>query len=165
MIPSTATLPRPEPRTQRWKEDVAAAHWSTTVIWAKSHFTLGRADYQRQFEPIWYGWPQGAQRHWAGGRDQGDVWSIPRPAVSPLHPTQKPLELVERAIANSSRAGDRVLDPFCGAGTTLIACERTGRRGIGIEIDPRYVAAAIARWEMFTGEAAVSLDHEGASDG
>ena len=136
----------------------AGAHWSDTIIWAKDRFTLGRADYQRQYEPIWYGWPEGRQRQWQGGRDQGDVWSIPRPAASPLHPTQKPLALVERAIEHPSPPGATVLDPFCGAGTTLIACERTGRRGIGIEIDPRYVAATIARWEAFTGAAAVRLE-------
>ena len=113
--------------------------------------------------PVWYGWPDGSQRHWAGGRDQGDVWPIPRPAASPLHPTQKPLALVERAITNSSPPGATVLDPFCGTGTTLIACERSGRRGVGVEIDPRYVAATIARWEAFTGAAAVPLERgEGA---
>ena len=143
----------------------AGAHWSDTIIWAKDRFTLGRADYQRQYEPIWYGWPAGRQRQWQGGRDQGHVWPIPRPAASPLHPTQKPLALVERAITNSSPPGATVLDPFCGAGTTLIACERTGRRGIGIEIDPRYVAATIARWEAFTGEAGVPLKPVGAPDG
>ena len=141
----------------------AGAHWSDTIVWAKDRFTLGRADYQRQYEPIWYGWPAGTQRQWHGGRDQGDVWRIPRPGASPLHPTQKPLALVERAIENSSTPGATVLDPFCGAGTTLIACERTGRRGVGIEIDPRYVAATIARWEAFTGAAAVPLERgEGA---
>ena len=143
----------------------AGAHWSDTIIWAKDRFTLGRADYQRQYEPIWYGWPEGSQRHWQGSRDQGDVWQIPRPAASPLHPTQKPLALVERAIANSSTPGATVLDPFCGAGTTLIACERTGRRAVGVEIDPRYVAATIARWEAFTGAAAVPLEPRGATDG
>ena len=143
----------------------AGAHWSDTIIWAKDRFTLGRADYQRQYEPIWYGWPAGRQRHWAGGRDLGDVWPIPRPAASPLHPTQKPLALVERAIAHSSPPGATVLDPFCGAGTTLIACERTGRRGVGVEIDPRYVAATIARWEAFTGAAAVPLEPREAADG
>ena len=143
----------------------AGAHWSDTIIWAKDRFTLGRADYQHQYEPIWYGWPDGSQRHWAGGRDQGDVWQIPRPDASPLHPTQKPLELVERAIENSSTPGDTVLDPFCGAGTTLIACERTGRRGVGVEIDPRYVAATIARWEAFTGTAAVPLEAVEAAGG
>ena len=143
----------------------AGAHWSDTIIWAKDRFTLGRADYQRQYEPIWYGWPQGTTRQWQGGRDQSDVWSIPRPAASPLHPTQKPLALVERAIANSSTPGATVLDPFCGAGTTLIACERTGRRAVGVEIDPRYVAATIARWEAFTGAAAVPLEPREATDG
>ena len=142
----------------------AGAHWSDTIIWFKDRFTLGRADYQRSYEPIWYGWPAGRQRQWHGGRDQGDVWPIPRPAASPLHPTQKPLALVERAIENSSPPGAVVLDPFCGAGTTLIACERTGRCGVGIEIDPRYVAATIARWEAFSGEAAVPLDPGEATD-
>ena len=78
------------------------AHWSDTIIWAKDRFTLGRADYQRQYEPIWYGWPDGSQRHWAGGRDQGDVWPIPRPAASPLHPTQKPLASGEPDGAGTS---------------------------------------------------------------
>ena len=142
----------------------AGAHWSDTIIWAKDRFTLGRADYQRQYEPIWYGWSTSAPRQWHGGRDQGDVWPIPRPDASPLHPTQKPLALVERAIENSSPPGATVLDPFCGAGTTLIACERTGRRGIGVEIDPRYVAATIARWEAFAGAAAVPLDPGEAAD-
>ena len=142
----------------------AGAHWADTITWAKDRFTLGRADYQRQYEPVWYGWAAGRQRHWQGGRDQGDVWPIPRPAASPLHPTEKPLALVERAIANSSPPGAVVLDPFCGAGTTLIACERMGRRGVGVEIDPRYVAATIARWEAFSGEAAVPLDPGEAAD-
>ena len=96
---------------------------------------------------------------------RGDVWSIPRPAASPLHPTQKPLALVERAIAHSSPPGAVVLDLFCGAGTTLIACERTGRRGVGVELDPRYVAATIARWEAFTSAAAVPLEAGGSPDG
>ena len=133
----------------------AGAHWSDTIIWNKGQFTLGRADYQRQYEPIWYGWPEGVKRHWNGGRDQADVWSIPRPQDSPLHPTSKPLALVERAIENSSRPGDTVLDLFLGSGTTLIACERSGRVARTIEIDPRYVLTAIRRWEAHSGEKAV----------
>lgn len=131
------------------------AHWSDTIIWAKETFTLGRADYQHQYEPIWYGWRNGAKRHWCGDRDQGDVWSFPKPVVSELHPAQKPLALLERAIRNSTRPGDRVLDPFLGSGSTLIAAERTGRTCIGIEIDPANVDLAIARWESFTGGTAV----------
>ena len=133
-------------------------HWSDTIIWAKDRFVLGRADYQRAYEPIWYGWREGAEHHWCGDRDQGDVWNIDRPSESPLHPTMKPLALVERAIANSSRDGDLVLDLFLGSGTTLIAAERTGRVCAGIELDPVYVDVAVARWERFSGQIAVRVD-------
>jgi DNA modification methylase len=132
----------------------SGGHWSDTIIWAKDRFVLGRADYQRQYEPVWYGWREGASHHWCGDRDQGDVWNIPRPADSELHPTMKPLELVERAIANSSRSGDTVLDLFLGSGTTLIAAERTGRVCYAMELEPAYVDVAIRRWEAFTGERA-----------
>ena len=126
-------------------------HWSDTIIWVKDRFVLGRADYQRQYEPLWYGWRDGARRHRCGDRKQGDVWTIPRPAESELHPTMKPLELVERAIENSSRTGEVVLDLFLGSGTTVIAAERTGRVCYGMELDPHYCRVAIARWEVFTG--------------
>jgi DNA modification methylase len=132
-------------------------HWSDTIIWAKDRFVLGRADYQRQYEPIWYGWREGAGHHWCGDRDQGDVWTIPRPAESELHPTMKPLALVERAIENSSRRGDPVLDLFLGSGTTVIAAERTGRACYGMELDPHYCRIVIARWEAFTGVKATKL--------
>jgi DNA modification methylase len=126
-------------------------HWSDTIIWAKDRFVLGRADYQRQYEPIWYGWGEGASHHWCGDRDQGDVWTIPRPAESELHPTMKPLALLERAIENSSQQGDLVLDLFLGSGTTVIAAERTGRLCYGMELDPHYCRIVIARWEAFSG--------------
>jgi len=86
-------------------------HWSDTIIWHKDRFVLGRAAYQRAYEPIWFGWREGASHHWCGDRDQDDVWEISRPGDSPLHPTMKPLPLMERAIANSSTEGDLVLDP------------------------------------------------------
>lgn len=130
-------------------------HWSTFIIWAKNTFTLGRADYQRQYEPILYGWPEGATRHWCGDRDQGDVWSIKKPQKNDLHPTMKPVELVERAIRNSSRPGDVVLDPFGGSGTTLIAAEKSGRIARLIELDPKYVDVIVRRWEEFTGKQAI----------
>ena len=126
-------------------------HWSDYIIWIKDHFVLGRADYQRAYEPIWYGWREGVKRVWNGGRDQDDVWRIDRPSESPLHPTMKPLPLIERAIHNSSESGALVLDPFMGSGSTLIACERTGRLSAGIELDPRYCDVIVARWEAFTG--------------
>jgi DNA modification methylase len=132
----------------------AGGHWSDTIVWAKDRFVLGRADYQRQYEPIWYGWREGAGHHWCGDRDQGDVWSIPRPAESELHPTMKPLALVERAIENSSRAGDVILDLFLGSGTSVIAAERTGRICYGMELDPHYCRIVLARWESFSGRKA-----------
>ncbi|WP_042570449.1 DNA modification methylase, partial [Ralstonia solanacearum] len=132
----------------------AGGRWSTFIIWAKNTFTLGRADYQRQYEPILYGWAEGAQRHWCGDRDQGDVWQINKPARNDLHPTMKPVELVERAIRNSSRPGDVVLDAFGGSGTTLIAAEKAGRSARLIELDPKYVDVIVRRWQDWTGELA-----------
>ena len=132
----------------------AGGHWSTFIIWAKNTFTLGRADYQRQYEPILYGWPEGVQRHWCGDRDQGDVWQIKKPQKNDLHPTMKPVELVERAIRNSSRPGNVVLDPFGGSGTTLIAAEKSGRLARLIELDPKYVDVIVRRWQDWTGKRA-----------
>ncbi|TDQ41877.1 site-specific DNA-methyltransferase [Tepidicella xavieri] len=143
----------------------AGGHWSTFIIWAKHTFTLGRSDYQRQYEPILYGWPEGAQRHWCGDRDQGDVWNIKKPQKNDLHPTMKPVELVERAIRNSSRPGNVVLDPFGGSGTTLIAAEKSGRSARLIELDPKYVDVIVRRWQDWTGRQAtreadgVAFDH------
>jgi len=132
----------------------AGGKWSTFIIWAKNTFTLGRADYQRQYEPILYGWKEGSQHYWCGARDQGDVWFIDKPRVNDLHPTMKPVELVERAITNSSKSRDIVLDLFGGSGSTLIACEKTGRHARLMELDPKYVDVIIQRWQDFTGQKA-----------
>lgn len=129
----------------------AGGKWSTFVIWAKNTFTLGRADYQRQYEPILYGWKDGADHYWCGARDQGDVWFVDKPHKNDLHPTMKPVALVERAIRNSSKSRDIVLDPFGGSGTTMIACENTGRRARLIELDPKYVDVIVTRWQSLTG--------------
>ena len=133
-------------------------HWSDTIVWAKDRFVLGRADYQRAYEPIWYGWREGSAHRWCGDRDQADVWEIARPAEAPLHPTMKPLALMERAISNSSRSGDLVADLFAGSGSTLIAAERTGRRCAALELDPIYADVIIARWESFSGGKAGRID-------
>ena len=142
----------------------AGGKWSTFVIWAKHTFTLGRADYQRQYEPILYGWPSGHDRYWCGARDQGDVWFIDKPARNDLHPTMKPVALVERAVRNSSKSRDIVLDPFGGSGSTLIACEKTGRQARLVELDPKYCDVIVQRWQDWTGEAAV-LEGAGRSFG
>ena len=132
----------------------AGGKWSTFVIWAKNTFTMGRADYQRQYEPILYGWKDGSDHFWCGARDQGDVWQIKKPHKNDLHPTMKPVELVERAVRNSSKTRDLVLDPFGGSGTTVIACEKSGRRARLIELDPKYVDVIVKRWQEFSGKQA-----------
>ena len=133
----------------------AGAHWSDTIVWVKDRFVLGRSDYQHGYEVLWYGWPEGSARQFRGGRDQSDVWEIPRPEESPLHPTMKPLALVERAIENSSSPGDVVLDLFAGSGSTIIAAERTGRSSFALELDEHFASLAIVRWEHFTGRQAI----------
>ena len=140
----------------------AGGRWSTFLIWAKNTFTLGRADYQRQYEPILYGWKDGAEHYWCGARDQGDVWFFDKPARNDLHPTMKPVALVERAVGNSSKSRDIVLDPFGGSGSTLIACEKTGRQARLVELDPKYVDTIIRRFQDYAGKAAV-LDGDGRS--
>ena len=140
----------------------AGGYWSTFVIWAKHHFTLGRSDYQRQYEPILYGWRKGVDHFWCGARDQGDIWFIKRPASSQEHPTMKPVELVERAIRNSSKTRDTILDPFGGSGTTVIACEKSGRQARLIELEPKYCDVIVRRWQAYSGREA-KLESDGRS--
>src|ERR1700733_10853011 len=133
----------------------AGGHWSTFIIWGKSTFTLGRSDYQRQYEPILYGWREGGSHYWCGARDQGDLWLFDKPRANVLHPTMTRVELIERAVLNSSRRGGIVLDPFAGSGSTLIACEKTGRSARLIEFEPRYCDVIILRWQEFTEQDAI----------
>lgn len=130
----------------------AGGHWSTFIIWAKNVFTMGRADYQRQYEPMLYGWREGTDHFWCGARDQGDVWFVKKPVKNDLHPTQKPVELIERAIRNSSKTQDTILDPFAGSGSTLIACERTGRYARLIELEPLYCDVIARRYVAYGGK-------------
>ncbi len=151
-------------------EDVA---WTLhqTIVWVKDRFVLGRSDFHYQHEGlltgvigegeadlIAYGWTDGAAHLFTGNRRQSTVWDIPRPSASREHPTMKPIELVARSIEFSSHSGDRVYDPFAGSGSTIISAEQTRRRCYAMEIDPRYVAVAIKRWETFTGQVAVRQD-------
>jgi len=113
---------------------------------------MSRKDYHTKYEPVWYGWKDDAPRvARVSDRDQSDVWDIPRPSKSDDHPTMKPVELVVRSLQNSSKRGDTVYEPFSGSGTTLIACEQTGRKCRAIELSPGYVAVAIQRWVDKTG--------------
>ena len=136
----------------------AGGKWSTFIIWAKNTFTLGRADYQRQYEPILYGWVSDKPHYWCGDRNQSDIWEYNKPQHNDLHPTMKPVELVERAINNSSKVGEIVLDGFGGSGSTLIACEKTGRVARLMELDPKYCDVIVKRWEDWTGKKAVLLE-------
>jgi DNA modification methylase len=138
----------------------AGGHWSTFIIWAKNTFTMGRADYQRQYEPMLYGWKEGTTHFWCGARDQGDVWFIKKPHVNDLHPTTKPVELIERALLNSSKTRDTVLDPFAGSGSTLIACEKTGRQARLLELEPHYCDVMVQRYLEYGGKDA-TLEGDG----
>ena len=130
-------------------------HHSATIVWNKSSFVMGRRDYHSKYEPILYGWKEGNHRFWCGDRTQSDVWDVDKPNKNDLHPTMKPIELMTQALQNSTKEGDLVLDIFGGSGSTLIACEKIGRRCRIIEIDPRYCEVIIKRWEQFTGQKAV----------
>ena len=119
------------------------------LVWAKDRFSLGRSHYHYRHEHIFYGWRGNSS--WNGSRTEDSVWECQRPNASPEHPTMKPVELCERAIENSSKTGDIVVDPFLGSGTTLIAAEKLGRVCYGMEIHPPYCAVTLQRYLDFTG--------------
>lgn len=119
------------------------------LIWNKNVFVLGRQDYQWKHEPILYGWKSGGAHAWYGDRSQTTVLEFNRPARSAEHPTMKPVDLLVYLIKNSSKRGDAVLDTFAGSGSTVIACEQTGRAARAMEIDPRFVDVIRQRWAEF----------------
>ncbi len=128
----------------------AGFHWSSTIIWVKDVLVISRKDYHTQYEPLWYGWRDGAARlKPLEDRKQSDVWEIPRPKRSDLHPTTKPVELIVRAIRNSSNRNDIVVDLFGGSGSTLIAAEQTGRKAFLMELDEKYCDVIRKRWAEF----------------
>ena len=133
-------------------------HWASFVIWHKDLFVMGMQDYQRQYEPLLYGWKEGGKHHWCGDRNQSDVWDVKRPRSSPEHPTMKPIALCERAINNSSLVGNIVLDTFGGSGSTLIAAEKLGRKCYMSELEEHYCDVIIKRWEEYTGKKAIKID-------
>jgi len=132
----------------------AGLHHSMNIIWKKDSLVLGRSDYHYIHEPIFYGWFQGEKHIYYGDRKQQSVWEIKRPKRSDLHPTMKPIELIEKALANSSKNEDIVYEPFSGSGSTLIASEKTNRICYGLELDEKYCDVIIKRWQDFTGNQA-----------
>jgi DNA modification methylase len=130
------------------------------IIWAKNTFAWGFGRYKFQHEPIFYCHVAGETDPWYGDKSQSTLWQENKPAANRLHPTMKPVELVERALVNSSKAGDICGDFCAGAGSTLIACERRGRKARLIEIDPKYAQVIIVRWQQYSGKSA-TLDGDG----
>lgn len=129
-------------------------YFSQLLVWVKNNHVLGRTDYANRHELIFYGWKG---KHKFYGDFDTTVWEIDKPLSNDLHPTMKPLELIQHAIKNSSRENDIVYDPFLGSGSTLIACEQTNRICYGMEIDEHYCSVIIKRWEEYTGQKAVKL--------
>jgi DNA modification methylase len=130
-------------------------YYSQAIIWVKEHPVLTRKDFMGNHEWCFYGWREGAGHHFFGPNNATDVWSVKKvnPA-SMIHLTEKPVELAVRAIEYSSRAGENVADFFGGSGSTLIACEKTGRRCFTMELDALYADVIVQRWEQFTGKKA-----------
>jgi DNA modification methylase len=121
------------------------------LIWVKNSMVMGRQDYHLQHEPILYGWKEGAAHFWYTDRKQTTIWNFDRPSRSEEHPTMKPVNLLKYAITNSSKGKDLVIDPFGGSGSTLIACEATGRIARTMEIDPKYCDVIVDRFVKFSG--------------
>lgn len=123
------------------------------IIWDKGNHTLSNSDYMSMYEPMFYGWVK--DHNFYGGNNGMDIWRIERTKKNDLHPTMKPLALVEKAIGDGSKTKDVVLDLFGGSGTTLIACEKTGRKARLMELDPKYCDVIVKRWQEFTGKDAI----------
>ncbi len=121
------------------------------LVWVKNSLVLGRQDYHWRHEPILYGWKEGAAHYFVDDRTQDTVWEYDKPRVADLHPTMKPLELVGRAIKNSSKKGERVLDLFGGSGSTLIASEQAERKAMLMELDEKYADVIVKRYIRFKG--------------
>ena len=124
------------------------------LIWNKDVFVLSRQDYQWKHEPCLYGWKPGAAHKWCSDRSQTTVIDCPRPKANRDHPTMKPIPLFDYLIRNSTDVGDTVYDPFCGSGTTLLACEQANRKCVAVELSPRYCDVILRRWETLTGRKA-----------
>lgn len=145
--------------SQQFRRAMKDGGWSIRqcLIWVKNTFVMGRQDYQWQHEPILYGWKEGKAHSWYGGRKQGTVWLIDKPVRNGVHPTMKPIAVCAKAIQNSSKPDEVVLDAFGGSGSTLIACEEIGRKCYSIEYDPVYCDVIIKRWEEHTEKRAKKI--------
>ena len=126
------------------------------LVWVKNNGAGALfAQYKHWYEPCFYAFKKGRAPRWHGPTNERTVWEHDKPTVNDLHPTMKPVALIERSIENATELGQLVVDPFLGSGTAIIAAERTGRRCFGFDLDARYCDVIIARWEQFTGETAI----------
>lgn len=129
---------------------------ASVITWTKESFAPGFGDFNEQAEFCLYGWKGGARHRWYGPKSASTVWDVSRDRAGVgAHPTQKPLELIERSIRYSSKRDEIVYDPFLGSGTTLIGAARLGRRCFGLEIDPRYCDLIVRRYISLAGRGAV----------
>ncbi|CAK0772824.1 Methyltransferase (modular protein) [Gammaproteobacteria bacterium] len=130
------------------------------IIWNKNVHALSRSDYHWKHEPCWYAAKPNGDRNWKGGRTQMTVWDIKSVIFEKdgggktSHPTQKPVEIYTRALEHHTNQGEYVYEPFGGSGTSIIACEKLGRRSLAIELDPKYCDVIVKRWQDFTGKQA-----------
>lgn len=124
------------------------------LIWNKDSFVMGRQDYHWKHEPCLYGWKNGDGHIWYGDRKQSTIIECKKPKSNNLHPTMKPVELMEYQVKNSTKGMDIILDLFGGSGSTLIACEKLSRQARLMELDPKYCDVIVKRWEDFTGKKA-----------
>ena len=158
----------PAGRTETTFRNVIDKFWPLRqcLVWVKNSFVLSRQDYHWRHESILYGWNNNGSHFFCEDRSQDTVWEISRDLVSDggsednVHPTMKPVALMVRMCANSSRVGELVVDPFLGSGTTLLAAEQTQRRCNGMELQPAYVDVIVKRWQDHTGQEA-TLDSDG----
>ena len=129
----------------------AGFYLSGCCIWKKNALVLGRSPYQWQHEPCLFGWKAGGKHQWYSDRKQTTIWEYDRPKASKDHPTMKPVALMAYPIQNSSMSNCIVLDPFLGSGSTLMACEETGRICYGIELDPKFADVIVKRYVEAVG--------------
>jgi DNA modification methylase len=127
------------------------------LIWVKNNHVLGRTDYNYKHEPILYGWDN-VHDFYGEGEHRFSTWEIPKPQKNDLHPTMKPVALIENALLNSTKPGQIVVDIFGGSGSTLIAAQKTGRCARLMELDPQYADVIVKRWQDFTGLKATLSD-------
>ncbi len=136
-----------------------------TLVWVKNTFAMGRSDYHYQHEPIYYAYCPGSQKPsrmgnggWYGGHNATSVFNVNKPSANRLHPTMKPVELIEMMLKNSVPPRGHVFEPFLGSGSTLIACEQMGLSCMGFELDPKYGSVVLDRWEELTGDEAELIE-------